>query len=128
MSLQVIGTGNIGRDLKQIRTVKGKDGREYKVTDFSICFDEVQKKADGTYEQSSAIWARVVVWNALAEKCYAHLTKGSRVHVTGKMKLEQWTDGESGEEREMLQVEATDVNLSLYRLDTFMEGRAEAAA
>jgi single-strand DNA-binding protein len=117
MSLNIIGTGNIGRDIKQIRTIKGKDNKDYKVTDFTVGFDKVTKKPDGSYEQTSIIWARVVVWNTLAERCFELLKKGYRVNVVGEMKRDVWTDEATGEEKELLQIEATDVTLSLYRLD-----------
>jgi single-strand DNA-binding protein len=121
MALEINGAGNVGRDVKSIRTVKGRDGKEYKVTDFTVCFDEVKKKEDGTYEQTSAIWARVVVWNALAEQCFKLLKKGSRVHIKGLMKNDTWVDDETGEERSMLQVEGEVVSLSLYRLASVEE-------
>ncbi len=118
MSLKINGTGNLGRDLTELRTIKGKDGKEYKVTDFTVGFDEVQKQSDGTYEQTSIIWARVVVWGALAERCFELLKKGYRVNVEGVMVNHVWTDKETGEDKTMLQIEAKDVTLSMYRVES----------
>jgi single-strand DNA-binding protein len=117
MSLSINGTGNLGRDLTALRIVKGKDDKEYTVTDFTVGFDKVGKKADGTYEQTSLIWAKVIVWGALAERCFDLLKRGYRVNVVGEMVNHSWTDKETDEVKNMLQIEATDVTLSLYRLE-----------
>jgi single stranded DNA-binding protein len=41
------------------------------------------------------VWQRIVVWGAAAQAVGEQLRKGARVHVEGKFKTREWTDGEN---------------------------------
>lgn len=55
---------------------------------------------------------RVNVWRQLAENVAESLTRGTRVVVTGTLKMRQW-ETQEGEKRSVIEVEATDVGPSL---------------
>ena len=43
-------------------------------------------------KQEETTWVRVTVWGKLAEACYKHLGKGSRVGLTGRLQQVKYTD------------------------------------
>jgi single-strand DNA-binding protein len=55
---------------------------------------------------------RVNVWRQLAENVAESLTRGTRVVVSGTLKMRQW-ETQEGEKRSVIEVEATDVGPSL---------------
>lgn len=55
---------------------------------------------------------RVNVWRQLAENVAESLTRGTRVVVTGTLKMRQW-ETQEGEKRSVVEIEATDVGPSL---------------
>ena len=56
----------------------------------------------------SADFVDIVTFDALAKVCGDYLTKGRQVAVTGRLRLNEWTNGD-GERRSKLQVVADDV-------------------
>ena len=66
--------------------------------------------------QEDTQWFSVVAWERLAENCLAYLSKGSRVFVVGKPRLQRWTEKKGGR-REQVQVLADQV-IFLDRLET----------
>lgn len=52
-------------------------------------------------------WHRIVCWNGQAKSC-AHLAKGDRVAVFGKLRSNSWEDSE-GQRRYTVEVEARDI-------------------
>jgi single-strand DNA-binding protein len=55
---------------------------------------------------------RVNVWRQLAENVAESLTRGTRVVVTGTLKMRQW-ETQEGEKRSVVEVEAVEVGPSL---------------
>lgn len=78
-------SGNIGRDAEQRWTPSGKA-----VAHFSLPV----KQGYGEHEKTS--WVKCVLLGAKAEKLPQHLTKGTKVTVTGEFVLEEWTDQQGG--------------------------------
>ena len=74
-------SGNIGRDAEQRWTPSGKA-----VAHFSLPV----KQGYGEHEKTS--WVKCVLLGAKAEKLPQHLTKGTKVTVTGEFVMEEWTD------------------------------------
>ena len=70
------------------------------VTDVRLAID---RRGDGTDFISVTVWART------AEVVAEHLGKGRRVGVTGRLEQQQWTDKESGANRERLVVVADSI-------------------
>jgi single-strand DNA-binding protein len=56
------------------------------------------RNADGTTRQESERH-RVVVWGLHAEKAARLLTKGSKIHIQGRMTYPTWKDRQTGETR-----------------------------
>ena len=55
---------------------------------------------------------RINVWRQLAENVAETLTRGTRVIVTGTLKMRQW-ETQEGEKRSVVEIEATEVGPSL---------------
>lgn len=55
---------------------------------------------------------RVNVWRQLAENAAESLSRGTRVIVTGALKMRQW-ETQEGEKRSVVEIEATEVGPSL---------------
>jgi single-strand DNA-binding protein len=72
MFQKLIIAGNLGRDPEMKFTPDGKA-----VTTFSVAVSE---------RKDETLWARVTVWDKLAETCSAYLKKGAKVLVEGKLK------------------------------------------
>lgn len=70
----IVISGGIGKDA-ETRTTQGGD----KVTGFSVAVSE------GFGDNKRTIWFDVSLWGARGEKLAQHLTKGSRVSVSGDL-------------------------------------------
>ncbi|MBI1285745.1 MAG: single-stranded DNA-binding protein [Thiobacillus sp.] len=115
MSNEFRGTGNLG-DNPTLKTVLVK-GEDRKVAEIRVFFDEYKPDGQGGFEQSGGFWMNASVWDKRGEDVAQHLRKGARVHVTGRLAEQEWTDKESGEVRKTMQLNADDVYLSLSRLE-----------
>lgn len=62
------------------------------------------RSADGEW-QREATYVGFVAWQALAERCYENLQKGSAVVVTGRLNSNEWETGE-GEKRSQVEIRA----------------------
>ena len=116
MSNEFCGTGNIG-DAPTLKTVSAS-GKEMKVAELRVFFDDYKPSVDGSFEQTGGFWLTVSVWgDRLAESVSRHLRKGVRVHVTGRLTESAWSSQETGEERRAMQLNADNVYLSLGRIE-----------
>lgn len=82
----VLLLGRLGND-PETKTLQGGAT----VSKFSLATSEVWVNKDGQ-KQEKTEWHRVVVWGKLAEVCGKYLSKGSIVHVKGKITTRQWED------------------------------------
>jgi len=115
MSNEFRGTGNLG-DNPILKTVMVK-GEERKVAEIRLFLDEYKPDGQGGFEQSGGFCMNASVWDRRGEDAAAHLRKGARVHVAGRLVEQEWTDKESGEVRKSMQLNADEVYLSLARLE-----------
>ena len=77
------------------------------------------RSADGQW-QREATYVGFVAWQALAERCYETLQKGSAVVVTGRLNSNEWETVE-GEKRSQIEIRADRVQF----LDRKTAGEAE---
>ena len=57
--------------------------------------------------QSETTWHNIVMWNEYAKKAAEELKKGSRIHLNGKIVVDQFTDKE-GKKRTFVKIQAMD--------------------
>jgi single-strand DNA-binding protein len=86
---KVIIIGIVGRDPEMRFTPSGRP-----VTSFSVATSRTWVSAEGERREETE-WFNVVAWGNLAEICKAHLTKGHKVYVEGRLQTRGWED-ESG--------------------------------
>lgn len=83
----ITASGNLGKDCEQRWTPNGKA-----VASFSLPV----KQGYGEHEKVS--WVICKMFGSKAEKLPEHLTKGTKVTVTGEFVMEEWTS-QSGEKK-----------------------------
>lgn len=104
---KVLIVGNLGRDPVFKSTGSGKS-----VAEFSIGANQ------GRGENQETVWVDVTCWERTADFARNYLHKGSRVFVEGRLRIDKWTDKQSGQARSKLAVTAERVQ--------FAESKAEA--
>ncbi len=82
---RVMLIGNLGGD-PELRSTTGGT----LVCNFSLAVNE-RKKVDDEW-QDVVEWVKIVVWGKSAESCNEYLSKGSQVHVEGRLKTDKWQD------------------------------------
>lgn len=81
--------GRVGRDPETRFTQSGQA-----VANFSLAISERRKKGD-QWEDATE-WVNCVAWGKTAEAVGKHVTKGSRLHVTGRLQTRKWEkDGQT---------------------------------
>ncbi len=60
--------------------------------------------------QSETTWHNIVIWNDFAKKAATELTKGCRIHLNGKIVVDQFTDKE-GKKRTAVKIQAQDYQI-----------------
>jgi len=95
---RVILLGNVTRDIELRYTPGGKA-----VCDLGIAVNDRRKDASGQWVDETT-FVDVTLFERQAEVAAEYLKKGSSVLIEGKLKLEQWTDRESGQRRQKLKV------------------------
>ncbi|MDF7822833.1 single-stranded DNA-binding protein [Pontiellaceae bacterium B12227] len=100
---KVILVGNVATDV-EFKTLKSGT----KVADFRLAMNERYKDKDGE-DHESKVYVTIETWSGLAETCDKYLTVGRAVLVEGRLKMDEWENGE-GEKRSRLLVTAETVN------------------
>jgi len=77
----VVLTGRLGQDPEVKYTQAGKA-----VVSLSLAVDS------GYGDKKKTDWLRLVAWEKLADTIGEHLHKGSRIAVTGRLQVREWTD------------------------------------
>lgn len=72
-----------------------------------------RKQVDGQWIDAPPNVFWVELWDRHARNLAAQASKGTRVHVTGSIVTDEWTDVESGEVRSRQVIKAKTVSLSL---------------
>jgi len=99
---KVILIGNLGGDPELRYTQSGTA-----VCNMSLATNESYVDGDGNEVQQTE-WHDIVAWDGLAETCGEYLSKGSQVHVEGKLQTNQWEDRD-GNARYSTEVKAQEV-------------------
>ena len=79
--------GNLGRDPEMRFVPSGSP-----VTNFSVASNRKYTDSEGELVEETG-WFRVSTWNRLAEVCHEYLSKGARVLVEGRLKIDPATGG-----------------------------------
>lgn len=108
---RVLLIGNLTRDPELRYTPSGSA-----VADFGLAMNRVWKGQDGA-RQEETTFVDITAWGKTAELAKQYLSKGRRVFVEGRLKLDQWTSQE-GQKRSKLSVVAE----TLQFLDARGEG------
>lgn len=89
--------GSLGRDLELRYLANGSV-----VGNVALAVRRNQDKTD---------WFELEVWGALAERAKDVVRKGSKVHVEGRLKVDEWTDAASNSKRSRTKVCGSGVGL-----------------
>lgn len=100
---KVMLTGHLGADPEMRYTPQGAA-----VTTFRVASGRSWKSSDGTQHDDTE-WFRVVAWDKLGEICNQYLTKGTRVYIEGRLQTRKWQDKDSGQDRYLTEVVASDM-------------------
>jgi single-strand DNA-binding protein len=98
---KVMLIGNLGKDPEMRYTANGSA-----VTNFSLAVSRSFAGEEGRREETE--WFTVVTWNKLAELVGAHLQKGRKVFVEGRLQSRSW-DGNDGQKHYRTEVVANQV-------------------
>lgn len=97
----VVVTGRLTRDPEVFFTPSGTAKCW-----FSIAVNQnYRDKATGEWKEI-ATYVPIVVWREAAERCKERLSKGSPVHIEGRLRSREFEDKKTGQKRTVLEVEA----------------------
>lgn len=96
---KVLLIGNLTADPEQINTTSGTV-----MCRFSIAVNRIFRNTD----EKTVDFLRIVVFNKSAENCLKYLTKGSKVGISGRIQVNDYTDKE-GVKRQVYDIIAEDV-------------------
>ena len=82
------------------------------VANFRIAVNHRFKDAAGAWQDGETSYFRINCWRQLAENIAESLTRGSRVIVTGRLKMRSW-ETQEGEKRSVVEIEADEIGPSL---------------
>ena len=100
--------GNLVEDPELRYTAQGAA-----VANFRIAVSKrIRDAQTNEWKDGETSFFRVNVWRQLAENVAESFTKGTRVIVTGTLRMRQW-ETQEGEKRSAIEVEATEVGPSL---------------
>ncbi len=99
---KVILIGNVATEVS-LNTLKSGS----KVADFRLAVNERFKDKESN-QKDHAVFVTIEIWGGLAESCYKHLAKGRSVLIDGRLKMNEWENGE-GEKRSRLLITAEKV-------------------
>ena len=101
--------GNLAADPELRFTPSGRA-----VARFTVIENRRRRTEDGQgWEDAEPNVFRVQVWGSFAENVVESCGKGDRVHVTGSIVTDRWTDKETREDRTAQHVKADEVSFSL---------------
>jgi single-strand DNA-binding protein len=100
--------GNLVNDPELRFTPSGVALAKFNLASTPRLFD----KASGQYKDGEPLFMACTVWRDMAEHVAESCVKGTRVVVTGRLKLSRWETPE-GEKRSMYGLDVDDVGVSL---------------
>lgn len=108
---KVMLMGNLTRDPVNRATPSG-----LAVCDFGLAINRRYKTAQGE-DREEVCYVDVEVFGKTAENCGRFLHKGSPVYIEGRLKLDQWVDKATGQNRNRLRVTGDTVQFLERRPD-----------
>ena len=96
--------GNLSRDVEVRQTQSGN-------TVCSFALATSRKYTSNGQQQEETCFVDITAFGKTAEICSQYLSKGSPAMIEGRLKLEQWQDKQTGENRQKLSVLAENVQL-----------------
>jgi single-strand DNA-binding protein len=100
---RVVMTGNLTRDPELRHTGSGMA-----VCSLRIACNTRRKGASGDWEDKPNYFD-VTVWGAQGENCARYLAKGRPVAIDGRLEWREWTERESGQRRQAIDIIADSV-------------------
>lgn len=100
--------GRLTRDVDLRSTASGSY-----VASFGLATGRKFKGADGVLKDETT-FVDITCFGKLAETCSKYLAKGRQVFIGGRLKLEQWQDKQTGQNRSKLAVIAENVQFLDY--------------
>ena len=82
------------------------------VANFRIAVNHRFKDQAGNWQDGETSYFRINCWRQLAENIAESLTRGTRVVITGRLKMRQW-ETQEGEKRSVVEVVADEVGPSI---------------
>lgn len=107
---QITVTGHLGKDPDMRYTPQGTG-----ICSFTMAVSERRKNTVSGEWEDNALWFKVKVWGKPSESASQYLSKGSKVLVTGRLSVEQWT-GKDGNAMTTMVIDGAQV--------TFLDGRS----
>ncbi len=95
------GIGNLGKNPTLTSVVV--DGESRKVANLRVYFD---RPVGEDFKDKGGFWLSVDIWGFRAEEAIRVLKKGARAYFSGTMRMEEWTDEDSGEIRSEMRLSA----------------------
>lgn len=95
---KVMLIGNLTRD-PELRHIQNGNA----VASFGMAINRRWKRQDGT-AQEDTVFVDVTCWGSTADLVQRYLTKGRRVFVEGRLKLDQWTAQDGGKRSKLVVV------------------------
>lgn len=126
------GIGNVGKTpvLQRIEI----EGEKHTVAHLRVFFDRPVRQEDARYQDKGGFWLSVSLWDRRAEDAFRLLRTGSRVFIQGELRSQQWTDKDTGELRNELQlngdrffIDPLGVDAVQYQLRSAKDSGASAA-
>lgn len=95
---KVILMGNLTRDVEVKYTAN-----QTAVTEIGLAINDRRKGQDGQWQEETT-FVDVTLWGRTAEVAGQYLKKGSGVLIDGRLRLDQWQDKQTGQQRSQLRV------------------------
>lgn len=96
------------------------------VANFRIAVNNRFKDQAGNWQDGETSYFKINCWRQLAENVAESLTKGTRIVVTGRLKMRQW-ETQEGEKRSVVEIEAEEIGPSLKFATAKVERIAKGA-
>lgn len=90
---KVILVGNVGRD-PEVRHLEN----DRVVANFSLATRETYRDRNGQRQELTE-WHTIELWDDLAKTAEKYVKKGKLIYLEGKIRTNNWTDKETGQER-----------------------------
>lgn len=103
-------TGNLTRDPELAYTPGGKARLR-----FSVACSAHRRQLDGTWANTGTTYVNITAWGDTAEQCAEQLSKGMKVHVSGRLRQHSWDDAKTGEKRTSYEVDPDTISIVVER-------------